>query len=425
MVTILSPGKSIRSSFYYNENKVSEGVAKLIHAENYPREAADLNENMRLNMLLKLAEQNTRAQVNSLHISINFDPSEQLSEAKLTEITRQYMDKIGFGNQPYLIYQHFDAGHPHVHVVTTNIEADGNLISLHHLGIRLSEPARKVLEIQHNLVKAEDQNQSAYELKPAYTGKVTYGRSDSRRAIAGVLNELLNKYQYTSLPELNALLSQYNVMADRGTEQSRVFKNQGLNYRILDDQGKPIGVPIKASAFYNKPTLKFLQNRFLECSKTKSKYKINVRNAVDTVLRDTRIQSLSTFRRALKTVGVNAVIRQNKDGIVYGITFVDHKTKTVFNGRDLGKEYGAKAILERFAPAMQVTDPNKQAVSGKYLHPAFPYPTTPSGDPFFNENNPSDATKILQDLMENEGSREVMPYELTGRKKKKNKRKSI
>jgi hypothetical protein len=44
-----------------------------------------------------------------------------LSKEKITEIAVEYMDKIGFGEQPYLVYQHFDSGHTHLHIVTTNI----------------------------------------------------------------------------------------------------------------------------------------------------------------------------------------------------------------------------------------------------------------------------------------------------------------
>ena len=57
-------------------------------------------------------------------------------------------------------------------------------------------------------------------------------------------------------------LQQYNVLADRGSEGSRVHKNHGLFYRILDEKGNTIGVPIKASSFHNKPTLKYLEERF-------------------------------------------------------------------------------------------------------------------------------------------------------------------
>ena len=89
-----------------------------------------------------------------------------------------------------------------------------------------------------------------------------YGRNETKRAITNVLDAVLKNYRYTTLPELNAVLQQYNVIADRGNENSRVYQNNGLTYRILDEHGEKVGAPIKASDFYNKPTLKFLEERF-------------------------------------------------------------------------------------------------------------------------------------------------------------------
>ncbi len=56
------------------------------------------------------------------------------------------MSKIGFGDQPYLVYQHFDARHPHIHIVTTNIKSDGSRIKTHNIGRNQSERARREIE---------------------------------------------------------------------------------------------------------------------------------------------------------------------------------------------------------------------------------------------------------------------------------------
>lgn len=166
--------------------------------------------------------------------------------------------KIGFGNQPYLIYQHFDAAHPHIHIVTTSIEADGKRIDLHNLAICKSEPARKSIAKVFNLIVAEDQKKlKAFRLKPVFVGEVAYGKSETKMAIQNMLESVLGQYKYTSLHELNAVLNQYNVHADRGSEDSRIYKMGGLQYRVLNDEGISVGVPIKASHFYNKPTFKF------------------------------------------------------------------------------------------------------------------------------------------------------------------------
>ena len=124
----------------------------------------------------------------------------------------------------------------------------------------------KSLELEYNLVRAESKgnqqnkskNSAAFEHRIVSASKVQYGKMETKRAIQNVLDVVINQYKYSSLAELNAVLKQYNVMADRGTENSIVYQKKGLYYRVLDESGNKIGVPVKASLFHQKPTLSFL-----------------------------------------------------------------------------------------------------------------------------------------------------------------------
>jgi hypothetical protein len=348
MVAIIKTSNSIRSIFYYNENKVKAGVAECIAAGNYPSDIEKMTDIMKLNRFIKRAELNENAKRNSVHISLNFDPSEKHSKEKLITIADTYMERIGFGEQPYLVYQHHDAGHEHLHLVSINIEKDGKRIDLHHLGIRKSEPARKEIEELFGLIKAEGRkNKEAFSLEPISMGRIQYGRIESKKAIFNVLNEVLNHYKYESIAELNAVLKQYNVLADRGSENSKIFLSGGLVYHILNENGKPIGVPIKASSFYNKPTLKFLEEKFKGNQVRRSLDKTRVKNAIDTALLRERALPITELARLLQKEGIHTVFRKSAEGLLYGITYVDHTTKNVFNGSSLGKQYSAKAIEER------------------------------------------------------------------------------
>lgn len=346
---MIKTGHSIRRIFNYNENKVKEGVAVCIGAGNYPADVEQLSGSMKLNRLLKQAELNENVKRNSVHVSLNFDVSDTgLTKEELMEIAGTYMRKIGFGNQPYLVYQHFDAGHPHIHLVSIKVNEDGDRIDTQNIGRNQSEKARKEIERSFGLVVADDrQIREAFRLKPVDVRKVQYGRTETRRAITNVLDAVLDRYRYTSLPELNAVLREYNVLADRGGENSRIFKNGGLVYRVLDEHGNPVGVPIKASDFYNRPTLKFLEARFSANKPKRLPHKTRLKNAIDLALLRKEGLSIETLARTLEKQGIQAVLRRNNDGILYGITYVDHRTKCVFNGGALGKKYSAKAIQER------------------------------------------------------------------------------
>src|SRR5438093_9026283 len=159
MVAVIKTGSSLHRIFNYNEQKVKQGVAECISAVNYPKDVELLTLNNKLNRLLKQAALNENVTRNSVHISINFDPSEKLSKDQLKEIADTYMKKIGFGEQPYLVYQHHDSGHPHLHIVSVKLRADGSRIDTHNIGRNQSEKARKEMEQSFGLKRAEDSKQ--------------------------------------------------------------------------------------------------------------------------------------------------------------------------------------------------------------------------------------------------------------------------
>ena len=158
MVLVIHLGSSARRVLNYNEQKVSESVAKCLEAGYYLREPDNLSFNQKL---FRLQNQNALApniKYSTVHISLNFHPMEQHDEDTLKAIATTYLDKIGFAGQPYLLYQHFDAGHPHVHILTTSVKADGKGINLHNLGKVHSEKARKEIENEVGLVRAEERS---------------------------------------------------------------------------------------------------------------------------------------------------------------------------------------------------------------------------------------------------------------------------
>lgn len=347
MVAVIHSSHSLRNCLNYNEAKVKTGQARCLEAGYYPVDAADMNFHQKLARLEKLTGLNQRTKVNSVHISLNFDPSEQLADDLLREIAAVYLDKIGFGGQPYLLYQHLDAGHPHIHLVTTNIKPDGRAINLNNLGRNQSAVARREIELAYGLVKAEDSAQrELFRLKPVSAERALYGRVETKRAISGVLNSVLKGYKFASLPELNAVLSLYNIVAETGGEGSRIAAHEGLVYRVLDSDGNKVGVPIKASDFFSKPTLKNIRLKFEANSAAKAPFRGRLRNAIDLALLGGSVD-LPGFISRLKQDGIDVVLRQNAAGQIYGLTYVDHVKKVVFNGSDLDKRYGAKGILER------------------------------------------------------------------------------
>lgn len=349
MVAKITTPKSIEAALNYNEKKVQKGNAVCLHAANYLKDAKEMNFYQKFAGFERLNSLNDRATTKTLHVSLNFDPSEKLAENNLLKIASDYMQKIGFGNQPYLVYKHEDAGHPHIHIVSTTIKQDGHRINTHNIGRNQSEKARKEIEQTYGLIKAERQQQLVKPgIKSVDVEKTIYGKSETKRSISDVVGVVFSQYKFTSLPEFNAALKQFNVVADRGKEDGRIYKNRGLVYRILDSNGNKVGVPIKASSISCKPILDNLEKKFAANETAKESLKPFVKIKLD----DCLSQSPSTMKELteqLKQKNIYTLLRQNAEGRLYGITFVDNQNKVVFNGSDLGKGYSAAALQSRLA----------------------------------------------------------------------------
>jgi hypothetical protein len=349
MVAKITIPKSVECALNYNENKVQKDTAECLHASNYLNEVKNMNFYQKLNAFESLNSLNKRATTKALHVSLNFDPSEKLSNDKLIEIASIYMEKIGFGEQPFLVYKHNDAGHPHIHIVSNTIRGDGSRINTHNIGRNQSEKARKEIEQEYGLIKAERQQQFAKQsIKPVDVEKAIYGKNEIKRSISNVVSVVFSQYNYTSLTEFNAALKQFNVIADRGKEEGRIYKSRGLVYRILDTEGNKVGVPIKASSIGCKPILDNLEKKFVVNESAREQLKQRTKNIIDECFQSSP-GSMRNLVAALDQKQIYTVLRQNAEGRLYGITFVDNQNKCVFNCSDLGKTYSLAALQTKLA----------------------------------------------------------------------------
>ncbi|SDE66583.1 Relaxase/Mobilisation nuclease domain-containing protein [Mucilaginibacter pineti] len=421
MVAKIKSGKSIRGILMYNEQKVAEGKALCIGASRYGMEPEDLNFFHKLHRFEKLMEKNSAVSTNALHISLNFDTSEKFSKERLNELAAVYMQKIGFGDQPYLVYQHEDAAHPHIHIATTNIKEDGSRIDIHNIGRNQSETARKEIEIEYGLVQAESRKQKeAFNqiigLKPE---QLVYGKSETKRAMTNIVSAVMQTYKFSSLAEYNAALRDFGVTASRGGETTRMFKGNGLVYLAIDQQGKYLGASVKASAIYGSPTLAKLEKKFEQNKALKLRYKAALKLSIDKAV-NSKPNDLQALGKALKPDGISVLYRTNKDGQVYGVTFTDHKHRVVMNGSELGKAYSIKGIQERLKiTGLQIKETPKQKTT----------PIRPAGhkaaqkfSPALAQSNAHPKENLLEALLKPGNEFSQVPI---GLKKKSKKRKRM
>ena len=354
------PSRDARQTLLYNEQKLEQGQARFLGAFNYWQDDNQLTFETKLERLRHQMVLNERSQAKTVHLSLNFHPVDELTDTKMRQIAAELMPKIDFADQPALVYRHLDAGHPHMHIVTTNIRPDGSRIkndlrSPHHLMEICTE-----LEIRHCLTpafrKITAQRQSVQ--------RVQYGQMPTKTSISQVLDHVLNTFAYTSLDELNAILSLYRVRADRGREESLMYRSRGLYYRALDDNGIKIGAPIKASAFDQDWKLDYLQQRFVANQSLQQEQLQRVRTMIDWTFYKRTPDSLGEWknqliREKLRVVTPVAPARRKRQQLSpsssitpaaydgHGFFYVDFSFNVVFRDTVLGQKYTADAILQR------------------------------------------------------------------------------
>jgi len=340
------------TKIYYNEQKVKAQQAECIYAANFLQNAADLTPDDKRKRFNDALELHQRTIYTALNVVLQFAPEEQFNKEKLIAIAASYMQRLGYGDQPYLIYQHTDTAIPHLHIVTITIRPDGSHIRTPFTARLFSEPARKAVELEFGLVKAAGHRRSVKK-KPGPARRVEYGKLPSEEVIADALQYILNNFRYRSIDELNAILRLYNLVAKTGRPGSRLHQFGGLLYQILGEKGQGRGAPIKASSLPFKPTLRWLEQKFTE-HKTPDPIAIrDTRLALDAVLRENppdHDHFKDALRRNYLAVPPNVISKTAADDLL----LVNLEHRTVLSIKELGKDYDLPSIRQRLQPTQSI-----------------------------------------------------------------------
>ncbi|HEY4109779.1 relaxase/mobilization nuclease domain-containing protein [Puia sp.] len=354
MFSKIKANKPVTISLRYNEQKVTAGKAERISAENFLSDADQLTKDAILDRFRQRSSLNERLHDHGAHITLNFGKKEDLPKTTLIDLAERYMTNMGFEDQPYVVYQHRDAGHDHIHIVASTVRADGSWIRLEPEDFRRSHTICRQLEQEFALEKSRKYTPAdQFMFEVDHARRVVYGEPGLKNAISDVLNTVVDHYKYTSLDEFNAILKEYNVTANPGLENSRLHNFEGLLYHALDPDGNRIGAPIKASQFLLKPTLKHLEEKFEQ----------------NQTLRESARQSLETnilwaiagqsttwagFTKSLQKEGIAIVSNKEEDGTEQ-LFFVDHVRKVAFSDESLGPDFLPEALRNRCVQEEQLT----------------------------------------------------------------------
>ena len=340
MVAKISIGSSLYGALAYNAQKVNAGEGKLL-ATNKVFDGGDRQMDCArlLRDFCNCMPENVRTRNTVIHVSLNPHPDDRLTDMEMANIAQAYMERLGYGNQPYVIVKHEDINRHHVHIVSVNVDEKGKRIDKDFL-FRRSERIRKELEKEFNLHPAEHKRDKIHE--------VDIGKGDVKKQIASVLFSTTTRYRFQTMGEYRALLSLYNIHVEetRGKVGGREY--HGFVYSATDEKGNKVGNPFKASLFGKSAGYAAIEKRFSLSKKqiAEKKFTEPTKRAVLQALGKTYHKD--KFVSLLKGKGIDTVLRLTDEGRIYGATFIDHRTGCVLNGSRMGKELSANALQEHF-----------------------------------------------------------------------------
>ena len=376
MVAKISLGNSIYGALAYNAEKINKEKGRLLDTNKiYNDGSGSVNIHKAHEDFKRWMPTATRTEKPMVHISLNPHPDDHPTDAELTQIAREYMEKMGFGDMPFLIFKHEDIERHHVHIVALRVKTDGTCISDRNNFYRSKDICRE-LERKYNLRPSERE-----KISPDTPIRKIDISGDIKRQVANTVKMVGMRYKFQTLGEFNAILSLYNVRAEQTDGRVNGREYHGLVYFATDDSGNVVASPFKASRLGKFASRTAIDNRFV-----RAKDRIDV-NPTRTVVADALAQSTNKadFVARLKAARIDVLFRYTEEGRIYGVTFIDHNTMTVLNGSRLGKDYSANAFERRF--------------NGEQSQPDMPVviPVMDTHNPDADTTSPNDTTTSAPD----------------------------
>ena len=343
MIAKISATENLGGALGYNFKKVEKGEASILLAQGLfqNKEGTYTMAEVFADMQAVIPEK-CRTKKMVFHCSLNPHPDEKLSDETLTQIAKEYMEALGYGNQPYIVFKHNDISREHIHIVSLRVDSKGRKIN-DRFEKRRSKQITDALERKYNLIPSSKVSEHAAE-----TPKVDIDRGNIKEQVASVLRMVLKHYCFCSLGELNAILSAYNLAVEEVKTEFRGRKYDGLVYVPTDDKGDKVSSPIHASDIGRGVGYTAVQNK-MQKSKQAIKPLISIiRYRVLQTMR-TSPKTEEELRQRLEEQGLRVFIRKNESGRIYGITFIDDEQGVALNGSRLGKGYAANVFNGYFS----------------------------------------------------------------------------
>ena len=233
------------SSFSGTVGYVMKEESRILEAEGVmPPEVKDMVQDFKDQTMLNPRLKNTVG-----HISLSFSPKDapRMTDALMTQIAKEYKQKMGITDTQYLLVRHLDQPHPHCHLVYNRVGNNGQTISDKNIKIRNAKVCRELTE-KYGLYLASgkddvrrerlrEPDKTKYEIYDAIKGSLP--KCKNWNELEGKLKEqgISVRYKYCgSTDRKQGVLFSKNGFEFSGSKIDRTFSFTKLDNRFNNIQ---------------------------------------------------------------------------------------------------------------------------------------------------------------------------------------------
>lgn len=326
VVKINAPTPHCSTTLQYNERKVEEGKAAVVYSQGLD------NPDKPLESFERYERGSRRCEKMSFHMSVNPSRTDGMTEDQVVAFTKELMEGLGYGDQPFIIYRHNDINREHYHIVSVRVDKDGRKISDKYEH-RHCQELMKELAQKYGFSVGKGEKQEEDE-KKKNSEKVNYQRFDPEKGdYMKQIEELVEqamKYHFTTGEQFKMLMRQFGVDVDyQMVKRQAMMTFAGINPK----NGHRCTAPIPAKDL-KVPSVDEIRQHIEDAKKEKrNKEKQRTANLVRIALKYGKSE-LHT-RRILRKKNIGMVFSRTKEGKIFGVTFIDHQTRCVFKSSEL------------------------------------------------------------------------------------------
>ena len=313
IVKILGSASSNFHGVQYNDKKVEKGTGELMLMKNFPSFINENSSQEGVRNYLKSISKNEKVKKPQFHavISTKF---QQYSKEELTKVAEDFMQEMGYRNQPFIVVFHNDTENNHVHIVSTRVEKS--------TGKKINDSYEK-LKAQKAMMNVKER---------------IYGKNNEE-----IINNLFS-YKIGSLKQLELLMERngFKLVKNKNDENALDILKNGVREKTIygnqlifsnpknDNRAKQIKAILnKYKEVYSNKVFKVEDRRHLEKMLPEEKQKENWKP---------KIEFESELQKKLRDVfGIDVIFHHKDELHPFGYTLIDHKTETIYKGSDILK----------------------------------------------------------------------------------------